>query len=117
MNLEYVKNGDYYVPNIELLKENKKVNLGKYGRMREQYLKEHRRGLFDHLMAKEELVEHLTLIDKDARKQVDMLVKQLAKEENVDENLKKTDSNLWIQMMNNIKNRAEEIVINELIYT
>ena len=96
--------------------EGKKRNVGKYGRLREKYLKEFRRSIFDHLVASEELVNHLVSVDKEARKQINMIISQLAKEENVDETLKASNHILWMQKMNNIKNRAEEIVINELIY-
>ena len=118
MNFKYVKNKDWYVPDIQqCYKSEKRVNIGKYGRMREQYLKEHRKSKFDYLVAKEKIIDHLISIDKEARQQINMLISQLAKEENVDENLKATDHILWMQKMNNIKNRAEEIVLNELIYS
>ncbi len=73
--------------------------------------------MFDHLVASEEITNHLVSVDKEARKQINMIITQLAKEENVDENLKASNHILWMQKMNNIKNRAEEIVINELIYS
>lgn len=79
-------------------------------------MKEHKHSLYDHLVASEEITNHLVSIDKEARKQINLLITQLASEENVDENLKATDQILWMQKMNNIKNRAEEIVISELIY-
>ena len=83
----------------------------------ERFLKEHRTSIYDHLVASEEIINHLVSIDREARKQINLLITQLASEENVDENLKATDHILWMQKMNNIKNRAEEIVINELIYS
>ena len=116
MDLEYVKRGDYYLPNLELQNKNKRVNLGKYGRLRESYLKEHKTGLFNHLVMKEEIIDHLAEVDEQARSYLETLIKQLAKEENVTENLKATNQLEWVQKMNNIKNRAEEIVLNELIY-
>ena len=117
MNFKYVKNKDWYIPDIQCSVKGKRVNIGKYGRLREQSLKEHRKGLFDRLVAKEEIVNHLTSIDREAREQINLLITELAKEENVDEKLKATNHILWMQKMNNIKNRAEEIVINELIYS
>ena len=116
MDLEYVKRGDYYLPNLELQNKNKRVNLGKYGRLRESYLKEHKPGLFNHLVMKEKIIDHLAEVDEQARSYLETLIKQLAKEENVTENLKATNQLEWVQKMNNIKNRAEEIVLNELIY-
>ena len=85
--------------------------------MREEYLRQHRRALFDRMVAKEEIINHLVHIDKEAHRQVNLLIKQLAKEENVNEELKKQQPILWMQRMNNIKNRAEEIVLKELIYS
>ncbi len=117
MNLKYVKNKDWYIPDIQCSVKSKRRNIGKYGRLREQYLKEHRKSTFDHLVAKEEIINHLISIDSEARKQINLLITQLAKEENVNEKLKESNHILWMQKMNNIKNRAEEIVINELIYS
>ena len=65
---------------------------------------------------KEEIIDHLAEVDEQARSYLETLIKQLAEEENVTENLKATNQLEWIQKMNNIKNRAEEIVLNELIY-
>lgn len=116
MDFKYVKNKDWYVPDIQCGMEGKKRNVGKYGRLREKFLKENRKATFDRLVASEEIINHLISIDKEARNQINMIITQLAKEENVDENLKASNHILWMQKMNNIKNRAEEIVINELIY-
>ena len=116
MDLEYVKIGDYYLPNIELQNKNKRVNLGKYARLRENYLRNSKPGFFNHLVMKEELIDHLVEINKQACTYLETLIKQLAEEENVTENLKATNQLEWMQKMNNIKNRAEEIVLNELIY-
>lgn len=117
MDFKYVKNKDWYIPDIQCSVEGKKRNIGKYGRLREKFLKENRKATFDHLVASEELVNHLVSVDKEARKQINMIISELAKEENVDETLKASNHILWMQKMNNIKNRAEEIVIKELIYS
>lgn len=116
MDLEYVKRGDYYLPNLELQNKNKGVNLGKYARLRENYLRNSKPGFFNHLVMKEELIVHLIEINNQACIYLETLIKQLAEEENVTENLKATNQLEWVQKMNNIKNRAEEIVLNELIY-
>lgn len=116
MDLEYVKRGDYYLTNIELQNKNKKVNLGKYARLRESYLRNSQPGFFNHLVMKEELIDHLVEINNQACSYLEILIKQLTKEENVTENLKATNQLEWVQKMNNIKNRAEAIVLNELIY-
>ena len=115
MNFKYVKNKDWYIPDIQCSSKVKRANIGKYGRIRERFLKEHRASMYDRLVASEEIIDHLVSIDIEARKQINLLITQLACQENVDENLKATDHILWMQKMNNIKNRAEEIVINELI--
>ena len=116
MDLEYVKRGDFYLPNLELQNKNKRVNLGKYARLRENYLRNSKPGFFNHLVMKEELIDHLIEINNQACSYLETLIKQLAEEENVTENLKATNQLEWVQKMNNIKNRAEEILLNELIY-
>mgnify|MGYP002627325836 CR=1 FL=1 len=90
--------------------------MGKYGRMREQYLKEYKHGLFDYLLMTEKLSSHLACINKEASKYEELLIQQMAEQENVNEKLKEINQMEWVQRMNNIKNRAQEIVINELIY-
>lgn len=84
--------------------------------MRLKYLKEHKRVLYTELMLDGKLSKHLSLIDEDAHKRLDYIIRNLAKAEGIDENLKRTNQMQWVQAMNNIKNRAEEIVLNELIY-
>ena len=116
MELEYLKNGDYYIPNIELGCKDTKVNLGKYGRLREKYLREHKPYLFEHLKMSERLISHLASVDKEAKAYEEVLIKQFAKKENVDEKLKATNQLEWVQSMNSIKQRVQEIVCNEMIY-
>ena len=117
MEFKYVKNKDWYIPDIQCSSNSKKENIGKYGRMRERFLKEHKHSLYDHLVASEKLAAHLSNIDKEARNYLHQLIKDLAEQEDVDEKLKVKNQIEWMQKMNNIKNRAEEIVINELIYS
>lgn len=119
MKLEYTKHGDYYLPNIAVLEENKETkgkHFGKYGLLRLNYLKEHKQVLYQELLLNNKLHELLVIKDEEANIKVNNLTKELAEQENVDENLKATNQLEWIQRMNNIKNRAEEIVFNELIY-
>lgn len=116
MNLEYRKIGDYLIPNIEISPENKNVNLGKYGRARESYLRENKAGYFQYLVMSEKITSHLASVENEAKEYEDLLIKQIAKQENVNEEMKKNNQIEWVQKMNNIKNRAEEIVLNELIY-
>ena len=115
--ITYRKEGDYLIPDLCI--ENNKNNdyhVGKYGRLRLSYLKEHKRVLYTELLLTGKLSKHLALIDKDAKKKVSDIVNKLAKAEGVNEELKQTNQMEWVQSMNNIKNRAEETVLNELIY-
>ena len=120
MNLEYTKYGDYYLPNIAMLEESEETkgkNIGKYGRLRLNFLREHKRVLYQDLLLNNKLHEHLVKTNGKAQAKVNALINELAKEENVDEKLKDENQLEWVQKMNNIKNCAEEIVCNELIYT
>ena len=119
MNLEHTKQRDYYVPNIVISKESpetKGINIGKYGKLRLNFLKENRKILYQELLLDNKLHEHLVAINKEARARINELILILSKQENVNENLKVNNQLEWVQKMNNIKNRAEEIVLNELIY-
>ena len=114
--IEYNLVNDYYIPNIVLPKPGRTGNVGKYGRMRARYLKEHKKAEYSLMLIENELTSHLLDIDDICRERFDMLVKQIAEKENVNEALKARNQMEWVQIMNNIKNRAEEIVINEIIY-
>lgn len=116
MEIKYTKVGDYYIPNITTTPNNTNYTIGKYGRLRERYLKDFKSSTYNHLIMTEQLIAHLIDIDKEAKEHLDILIKQMAKKENVTEKLKEIDQLKWIQEMNNIKNRAEEIVLNEIIY-
>lgn len=91
MNIEYIKQGDYYMPNLILKGTEKEINLGKYGKMRLQFLKEHKKAEYTILLVNNELQKHLIDIDKTARNRVDLLIKQFAKQENITEELKAQD--------------------------
>ena len=114
--IKYNLVNDYYIPNIVLPKPRRTGNVGKYGRMRARYLKEHRKAEYSLMLIENELTSHLLDIDDVCRERVDLLVKQIAEKENVDEGLKAKNQIKWVQMMNNILNRAEEIVIKEIVY-
>ena len=119
MKLEYTKYGDYYIPNIVMPKENietKGKDIGKYGRLRLNFLKQNKKILYQELLLDNKLHEHLVKVNERATIRVNDLINKIAKQENVNENLKATNQLEWIQSMNNIKNCAEEIVLNELIY-
>ena len=114
--IEYRLVGDYYLPNIVLPKPRRIGNVGKYGRLRERYLKENQKVKYMLMRVNNELISHLLDIDDICRERVEKLVKEMAKAENVNEELKATNQMDWVQKMNNIKNRVEEIIFNEIIY-
>lgn len=115
--ITYHKEGDYFIPDLYIKNYTKSdYHIGKYGRLRLNYLKEHKRGYYTELLLTGKLSKHLALIDKDAKNRVSDIVNKLAKAEGVNEDLKRTNQMEWVQAMNNIKNRAEETVLNELIY-
>ncbi len=107
-------NGINY-PNLAL-PEQSEVNIGKYGHMRIDFLKKHRRGTYTTLLTECRLTEHLSAIDQEARSQVEILTVELAKQRGIDENLKATNPLLWVQEMNNCKASAEEVVLREVVY-
>lgn len=114
-NITYRKEGDYFIPNLSLPIQPKK-QIGKYGRLRLNYLKDFNRGLYTELLIDGTLKQHLLDIDESANERVHMLINQFTKSEDLDEYLKEHHPIEWVQAMNNIKNRAEEIVLNEIIY-
>ncbi len=108
-------NGIKY-PNL-YLPEQPNVNIGKYGRMRLDFLKKHRRGTYTTLLTDGRLAEHLAKTDEEARSMVDSLTSELAKKHGIDERFKATNPLLWVQEMNNCKASAEEVILRELIYS
>ena len=114
--IEYTKVGDFYLPNIALPKPRRTGNIGKYGRLRLQYLEEHHKAECMLMRINNELTSHLLDIEDECRTRVKSLVEQMAKKENITEELKSNNQLEWVQKMNNIKNRAEEIVLNQIIY-
>ncbi len=115
--LEYHIENDYLIPNIAMKNNNLgNYQIGKYGYLRLEYLKKYKRGYYTELMLEGTLPEHIVAIDKETNMQVNNIVKNLAKANNVDEILKQNNQFEWIRLMNNFKNSAEEIVLKELIY-
>ena len=114
--IEYNLVNGYYIPNIVLPKPRRTGNVGKYGRMRARYLRESKKVEYSMMLIENELTSHLLDIDDICRESVDLLVKQIAEKENVNEELKAKNQLEWVARMNNIKNRVEEVVINEIIY-
>ena len=112
--LGYILHGDYYLPDLALNEED--PTYGKYGMLRKQFLKEYRPARYQCLLLTGKMTEHLNQIDRDAREQVEMLMKRMAKKQGVNENLKRKDQIKWVRLMNNIKDIAEEIVLKNRIY-
>ena len=115
IKITYHKEGDYFIPDLYLSKQ-PKGHIGKYGRLRLNYLKHSDIPFYTELLISGTLKQHLLDIDKDAINKIDLLIKNFAEAENVNELLKEHHQMEWVQAMNNIKNRAEEIVLNEIIY-
>ena len=105
-----------YYPNLELPEE-EAPRYGKYGRMRHTYLREHKKAYYTTLLFDGKLVAHLNEIDDAANDRMELITKQMAKVQGVNEALKVHNQMAWVGAMNNIRNAAEEIVITELIYS
>ncbi len=116
MELIYEKCGDYLVPNL-IPNQEPEGELRKFGLMRKSYLENHRREIYSGLLLSGELKKHLLMIQEQAEERFDLLVEQMAKQEGVTEQLKEQAQMLWIRRINNIRARAEEIVMKEIIYT
>ena len=115
MELTYTNQGDYRLPNLSVPEE-PEVHLGKYALLRRSYLKEHRRILFTNLLTSGKLKAHLLEIEEAAQTRMGQIVKAMAAQEGVTEELKASDQMEWVRRMNAIRDSAEEIIRRELIY-
>ena len=113
--LTYTRCGNYYIPDLEL-SEQPEAPIGKYGRMRQRYLKEHRPGLYSSLILSEKLYPHLLEIDRAAHERMDAILPRMMEAAGVIEELKARDPMCWVGLRNPLKAQAEEIVLIELIY-
>ena len=113
--LWYELHGDYYLPCL-IIPEEEVHTIGIWGRKHQQYLKEHRPVLYFDLVLSGKLHSYLADIDTQARNKLHLLITQLAEKEGINEQLKAQDQMAWVGAMNNIRNRAEEIILQELIY-
>lgn len=105
--------GDYYVPCLEAPES---PRVGKFGRLRSTFLREHRGAIYTGMLFSGKLNDHLEEIDRQANEMLDRLIEQYAAAEQITEERKANDQLAWVQVMNNIRNRAEEVVLSELIY-
>lgn len=114
--IEYIRKGDYYFPNLVDSASVNPNELGKYRKLRLKYLLEHKKVEYTILWAENKLRSHLLEIDKTANERFSLLMKQFAEQENITEELKASNQMEWVCRMNNIKNRVDGIIFNELIY-
>ncbi len=112
-DMDYTLCGDYYLPNLLPVQE-KKCNIGIYGQRYFRYKKEHDKILFINLLTTGKLNEHIAEIDKRTREIKAMLIEKMAEQESVNETLKEQNQMEWVQHMNNIRNRVEEIINEEI---
>lgn len=113
--LEYAQSGECLIPKLKL-SDQEDMPLGKYGRMRKAYLKEHRPIIYNHMLLRETLYPHLREIDQTARERLEQMMPELAKEAGATEELKASDPMKWVGLMNTCKVQAEEVLKAELIY-
>ena len=112
--LGYLQTGDYFIPDLKLPQENRSI--GKYGRMHRDYLQEHNPIRFDDLVLEGKLWTYLADLNKQAQNRLQLIIRQMQEAESVDVELKEINQMAWVQAMNSIHNRAEEIVLHELVY-
>ena len=113
MELTYRQEGDYLLPNL-VVPESPKI--GKYGMLRREFLRKHHNGIYTGMLLRGNLNSHLEEIDRQAAEMMESLTSRMASQEGVNETLKASEQMLWVSRMNNIRERAEEIVLNDLIY-
>ena len=114
--ITYHKEGDYYIPDLYLEDYKKDYQIGKYGYLRLEYLKNHKIAEYNLMILDGTLRKHLVDTDILAKERLEILMKQMLEKNPIDENLKDTDPLKWIGLMNNYKNSAEEVIFRELIY-
>ena len=115
MELTYTERNGVMYPDLAL-PEQTNYSIGKYGKMRLDYLKKHRRGTYTTLLTSCTLNQHLYDTEQEAKRQIELTLSRLVKERDITEELKAANPLLWVQEMNNAKHDAEEIVLNEIIY-
>ena len=113
--IEYVRQGDYYIPNLTVPDE-KEYNIGKYGRLRRTFLKEHHNWLYSTMLMQGTLLKYLAEIDEICNSTLKDMMSKMAEREGVTEQLKATNQMLWVQKVNNIHNCAEEFIMKEYVY-
>ena len=112
--LNYIRCGDYYIPGIRLPEENKPI--GRWGRIHRDYIKEHNPILFNNLCLSGGLWAYLADLNEQAQSRLKLIIEQMKAAEGVTEVIKQHDQMAWVRAMNSIRNRAEEIILREMIY-
>ena len=114
MEIQYIRVGDYFIPDLMLPEESRPI--GKWGRMHREYLKEHKPIQYNCLLLSGELRTYLADLNEQAQDRLERMIDQMKMAEGVTEELKAADPMAWVGAMNNIRNRAEEIILQDLIY-
>ena len=114
MEIQYIRVGDYFIPDLMLPEESRPI--GKWGRMRREYLKEHKPIQYNCLLLSGKLWTYLADLNEQAQDRLERMIDQMKVSEGITEALKANDPMAWVGAMNNIRNRAEEIILQELIY-
>ncbi len=112
--IDYILAGDYYIPDLKLPEENRPI--GRYGRLHREYLKQEHPARYSSLILTGKLWTYLADLNEQAEKRLDLIIEQMKAAEGVTEELKARNQLEWVGRMNNIRNRAEEIINSELIY-
>ena len=113
-SIHYTLRGDYYFPDIAVPDEH--ITISRYGRMRKAYLEEHHPGMYERLILSGKLYEHLAETDQVCRDRIERIISQISEAEGVNEQLKASDQLGWVSRMNSIHQRAEEIILDELVF-
>ena len=114
MNINYIRVGDYFIPDLTLPEEIRPI--GRWGRMHREYLKEHKPIQYSCLLLSGKLWTYLADMNEQAQDRLERIIEQMKAVEGITEDLKASDPMAWVGAMNNIRNRAEEIILQELIY-
>ena len=114
MEMQYIRVGDYFIPDLELPQESRPI--GRWGRMRREYLREHKPIQYNCLLLSGKLWTYLADLNEQAQDRLERIIEQMKTDEGISEALKASDPMAWVGAMNNIRNRAEEIILQELIY-
>ncbi|MCD8016038.1 MAG: TnpV protein [Lachnospiraceae bacterium] len=112
--IDYVLVGDYYIPDLKLPEE--KRSIGRWGRLHREYLKENRPLLYTDMVISGEIWTYLADLNEQAQERLELIIEQMKEAEGVTEDLKRSDQMGWVGAMNNIRSRAEEIILTEIVY-